>query len=153
MDLALPTTDDGDLAYAIDALQLPCDPLVGSLSQLAHADLFAANGQEQDGDGARVNLGDDRLINTRGELAEHRIDLVAHVLSRDINLFVEHKLYDDLRNTFAGHRLQRIDTGDLIDCAFNLVGDVSLDFVRSGTRQGRRDDHHRNVDVGELIDT
>ena len=58
---------------------------------------------------------------------------------------------DDDRLAFVAARGQAADAGNGIDAFFNFLSDFALDNFRRGARVVGGDHHHREVDVGELV--
>src|SRR5690606_4389776 len=101
MDLSLTTADDGDLSHSCDGFQLTAHLLISGFCQLANGGPFAFDSQVKDGDGARIHFADDRLFDAGGQLTEDGVHLVAHILSSDVDLLVQDKLNDDLRDALT----------------------------------------------------
>ena len=88
-----------------------------------------------------------------GRLRQDGVDLVAHVLRRDVACsFSSLNPDDDLRDALARRRAELVDAADGVDRALDLVGDVGLDLLRRSAVEARRDDDEREVDVRELIE-
>ena len=151
IDLALAAADDQHLADAVRALELPAQHLVGVLGDLAQR-LLRGDRDGQHRRGRRIELLDGRLDHGARQQRDDAVDLVAHLLRRDVRVLLEHERDDDLRDAFGRVRGQRVDAADRVDGFLDLVGDLGLDLLRRGAGQPRRDRDRRDVDVGKAID-
>ena len=114
--------------------------------------LIGAERHEHDRRRLRVDFGDDGRVDALRQVAQHRVDLVAHVLRGDVTVLVELEGDRDLREAFHRGRAELVDAFDRIDRAFDLVADIGLDLFRRRAVEARRDEHERQVDVRELIE-
>ncbi len=113
----------------------------------------AASVTKRIGADVRVELLDDRRVDALGELGEHVVDVVAHLLHGDVGVLLHVEQDDDARDAVGGRAPELVDAVDSVDGPLELVGDVGLDLLGGGAVEGRRDEDDRNVHVRELIDT
>ena len=152
VDLSLASPDDEHLANAVSALEPPTQNLVRVLSDIANR-LLCGDGNRQNRRGVRVLFLDRRLRNRARKQRQDPVDAIADFLSGDVGVLFEPERDDDLRDAFSGVRAELVDAADGVDRFLNLVGDLALHLLRSGTGQTRRDRHGREVHLRQSVHT
>ncbi|HYG09070.1 MAG TPA: hypothetical protein VD835_03750 [Pyrinomonadaceae bacterium] len=150
LNLAAAAADDLDVADAVDALDALFDLLVGDLRHFAQT-AWRGDGDAQDGRGVCVELLDDRLFSRLRQIGHDEVHLVAHFLRRDVGVFVEQELDEDLRDAFHRGRAQFVYAADGVDGGFDLVRHLGFDLARARAGVDHRDRDRGEVDLRKQI--
>ena len=92
-----------------------------------------------------------RRVRRLRQIVEDAVHAIPHFLRADRAVFLQQKRDDDLRDAFAGGRVQLVNAADGVDRFLDLVRDLRLDFLRRSARHRGRDDHGGKVDLREKI--
>ena len=95
VDLPRASADDQNLSDAIERLEPAAKFLVGEFRDVADR-RRSGKSDAEDRDGIGVDFLNDRRIGVLRQVAENRVDLVAHFLRGDIEILLQHEGDDDL---------------------------------------------------------
>ena len=151
VDLALASTDDDDLADAVDAFELAPQRLVGVFGDVANR-LVGRDRQRHDRGGVGIELLDRRLLDVPRQQRQNAVDAVANFLRRDVHVLFEQERDDDRRDAFRRGRTELVDPADRVDRLLDLVGDLGFDFLGRGAGQPGGDHDRREINLGKPIE-
>ena len=140
------------ISHTIDRLELFLEHLVGIVGE--HAIVNVSRDRDpHEGLGVQVELVDHGFLGIIGEIAFGKVDLGAHLLSRDIAVFFQFELNDDLRIALITVGDDVLDAADGLDLLLEHIGHIGIDYLRAGPFEDGRDRYHRDVHLGEQVDT
>ena len=123
--------DRGDAGHALEPLR---QRVLGDVAQLDGVEV-ALDGQEQDREGGRVELEDDRRVGFLGQAGADAIDAAADVVGGDVEVGAPGEVEADDALAFARRRVDLLEAGDRADRLFERPGDRLLDLARADARR------------------
>src|SRR5437899_385286 len=151
VDLARLAADDLDLPHAARSLQARPDDLVGVLCDVPDGTVSGER-QGDDRDGPRIEFGDHRRVDPGGEIAQDAVDLIPHLLCRNIDVLLQMKLERDDCKPFSRGRRKPVDPADGVHRRLDLVGNIALDLFGGGAGDAHAHRDERDVDVRPALD-
>ena len=143
--------EEHDLADTADRFQ----PLLHVLFDVAGQldDRHGRRDREQD-DGVEsgILLLDHRRISRFGQVAQHRIDLRAHLLGSHVGVLREVERDRHARLALGRARAELVDARHGVDRGLDAIGDLGLDAFRRGATVDGVYRHHRDVDARVPVD-
>jgi hypothetical protein len=101
-----------------------------------------------------IHLLDLGTTDSLGKVGQDAVDLVAHLLGCQVSVLVERKgLHGDDGNAFARCGRERVEASNGADGLFDLLGDITFDFLGRGAFERGRDGDRGCIDIGELVET
>jgi hypothetical protein len=151
-DLAVPPAHDPQRPHAFDSLDARLDLVVCVTGQLPDRRRPGEH-DRQDRSGVGVELLHHRGLDLDRQIGADRGDLVADVLRRHVDVALQLKLNEDLRQPFGTLGPQRLDAADRVDCLLDHVGNFALDGLGVGAFINHGDGDDGKVDVGKQAKT
>ena len=111
-----------------------------TLSQNSVTSRIGAGGRDrhrEDGRGVGVDLLDHRRVGVAGQVAQHAVDAVAHLLGGHVGVLLQVEVDDDLGDALGRDRDQLVDAADRVDRLLDLVRDLGLDLLRRRAHEAR----------------
>ncbi len=143
--------DQADRPHIGHRFQVLFDELVRDVADFPQI-AGRADADGEDRNRVQVKLVDDRRIGPGGKAGENGVDLVAHVLGRDIPISFQEKLDDDLRHPLGGDAAQLVDPLNGVDDLLQGLGDARFHFLRGRPSQRRGHGNDGQFDIGKLVD-
>ena len=151
-NLAIDAADARYRADALDAEHGLGDVVVDEPGQRLVVHLVRGDGVGEHRRTGQVGLRNDRVAHLAGQIGAYAGDGVAHFLGRLLRHFFKDE-FDGQRHRAVLHLgidvLDALQRGDRV---LDLARDLGFELGGRGAGQRCRDDHHRQVDVGEVLD-